>query len=378
MEYTETEEHFKKFISEEKITGDKDTYWKWIVICISVGILLSMLITLFNFYAGLIIFFILIAIYYAPAVDKSLSESVSLQEIAFVDVKDKVILFLKPGAGFFFTIWPLNKTKVKVNTIDLPYDLSVEPIWTAQNPIFEDGEEEKLKGDLLAKIRLPLKISGAMQVVPENPIKFFQRIIDLKEYKEIGKKKRPEAINLFLKQELAKQIYPELRASLAEEISQLVPAQVILRLSQIRLQVEERLRKKFSLWGFRLEAAQIASPQMQKEVEEVLTQVGVAVAEKEITVIQAIGRQISIEKEQQGWINAMEKYKNRIGPEFFKVFKEPETAQKFAAEWSKGVEGGKFTQVQVSEAIAKNPLFPALAMLSPTYGRMVMGDTKGD
>ena len=89
---------------------------------------------------------------------------------------------------------------MKVNTIDLPYDLSVEPIWTAQNPIFEDGEEEKLKGDLLAKIRLPLKISGAMQVVPENPIKFFQRIIDLKEYKEIGKKKRPEAINLFLTQ----------------------------------------------------------------------------------------------------------------------------------------------------------------------------------
>src|SRR3989338_153549 len=198
MEYTETEEHFKKFISEEKITGDKNTYVKWLTICILIGITVSGLAALINLLAGGIILFIFIAAYYGPAVDNSLNESVSLQEIAFVDVMDKVILFLKPGTGFFFTIWPLNKTKVKVNTIDLPYDLSVEPIWTAQNPIFEDGEEEKLKGDLLAKIRLPLKISGAMQVVPENPIKFFQRIIDLKEYKEIGKKKRPEEIALFL------------------------------------------------------------------------------------------------------------------------------------------------------------------------------------
>src|SRR3972149_846475 len=364
---------FEAFVREPKIIGEKQFYNKrtrLLVVGPNLILLTLAFIMFFLDYTNLGLLFLVIlgllwAGWYGPALDKSFKETVELGWWSIVHWLGNPILWLTSGSGFLFVLWPFGRYRMKQVLLNLPFSFNNISTGSAALAIYKSGaEREMFERDPLNYYRLPISLHGSIQLFPAS-IDFFDRIIEPSKWQKFVKSTRDEKeIEQFLKEEVAKQVWPEIQRGLAKIIGKKTPAQIIAASEEIETLIEGPLVLLIEKWGLQINAFQIAPLELVAEIWEVFNQTVVARLMKEVKTLEGEAQRVYIREQQMGWAEALEAIKDKAGVEIYTVYKNLETLQE-------GYKLGAASLKESDYSMLTGDLGQILSLFSPATKQMI-------
>jgi len=360
---------FENFIQEPKIIGNKGFYKRRTFWLLLIPHLAFIFLSCFFFFSGNSLFGIIALIplgllwaaWYGPALDKSLKETVELGWWSIVHWLDTPILWLTSGSGFRFVLWPFGMYRMKQVLLNLPFGFDNINTGSSALAVYKTELEKKaFEKDPFNYYRLPISINGSVQLFPAS-IDFFDQIVEPSKWKKFLKTTSDEkVIEDFLREEIRKQVGPEIQSSIAKVIGKKTPVQIIAESGEIEELIEIELASTARKWGLQINAFQLMPLALAAEILDAFNKTVVAKFLKELKTLDGQAQRIYIREQQMGWAEALEAMRDKAGKEMYTIHEQYQTLTKGLETLSEAFKSGNHSLI-----VGENPVAQMLAAFSP-------------